>query len=327
MKKKILFIVLLILLFTMSSCKNESIGSDSSIVIYSSLEEYRNENMQKMLNERFPEKEIQILYLSTGNNAAKIKSEGESVEADIITGLNASFSEEVKNNFYSLDNFDYSAFENDIIPTHNKYVPFARESESIIINDALIKEKGLNYPTKYEDLLNPEYKGLISMPNPKTSSTGYAFLLNLANEWGEEKAFKYFDMLSENILQYTSSGSGPVNALVQGETVIGLGMTFQAVTEINNGAPLSIHYFKEGSPWTFGTCAIINGKENKDGVIEVFNYIVNEVSKEDKKLFAPEPIFKEQISEVENYPTVIPYANMNNDTVARKEELLNMWMH
>ena len=61
------------------------------------------------------------------------------------------------------------------------------------------------------------------------------FLKALVNSMGEEEAFAYFDKLSENILQFTSSGSGPVNSLVSGEAVIALGMTPQAVTQINEG--------------------------------------------------------------------------------------------
>lgn len=65
---------------------------------------------------------------------------------------------------------------------------------------------------------------------------------------GEDQAFSYFDKLIENILQYTSSGSEPVNALDQNEVAIGLGMTFQAVQEINKGANLEITFFNEGAP-------------------------------------------------------------------------------
>ena len=55
------------------------------------------------------------------------------------------------------------------------------------------------------------------MPNPRSSGTGYNFLKSLVNAWGEDEAFAYFDRLAENVYQFTSSGSGPVNALVQGE--------------------------------------------------------------------------------------------------------------
>ena len=82
------------------------------------------------------------------------------------------------------------------------------------------------------------------MPNPKSSGTGYMFLKNLVNTWGEEAAFAYFDELSKNILQFTSSGSGPINALVQEEVAIGLGMTAQAVTQINEGVNLKIVFFE-----------------------------------------------------------------------------------
>ena len=87
------------------------------------------------------------------------------------------------------------------------------------------------------------------MPNPKSSGTGYMFCKALVNEWGEDKALEYFDKLSENILSYTSSGSGPINALIMKEAAIGLGMTPQAVTKINEGqTELKIKYFEEGSP-------------------------------------------------------------------------------
>ena len=71
------------------------------------------------------------------------------------------------------------------------------------------------------------------------------FLRQLTNEWGEDEAFSYFEKLTENILQYTSSGSGPVNALVQGEAAIALGMTSQAVVEINNGVDLDILFYDD----------------------------------------------------------------------------------
>ena len=46
------------------------------------------------------------------------------------------------------------------------------------------------------------------------------FLKALVKPGGKEEALAYFDQLSENILQYTSSGSGPVNALVRGRASV-----------------------------------------------------------------------------------------------------------
>ena len=165
------------------------------------------------------------------------------------------------------------------------------------------------------------------MPNPKSSGTGYIFLKSLVNAWGEEKAFAYFERFSENVLQYTSSGSGPVNALVQGEVAIGLGMTAQAVTAINNGAQLDIALFQEGAPYNLYGFGIIKGKEHRPEVKEVFQFFHAVLIHDSNRLFYPEQIYKDTVYEIANYPSNIPYADMSNDTFEEKERLLSKWTH
>lgn len=163
------------------------------------------------------------------------------------------------------------------------------------------------------------------MPNPKSSGTGYMFLLSLVNAWGEDVAFDYFDLLSDNILQYTSSGSGPVNALVQGEVAVGLGMIAQAVTSINEGAPLDILFFTEGAPYSIYGFGIVEGKQNRACVREVFDFFYNTLVDEDKALYFPEQIYEDKTFEVTNYPTDIHYADMSGNTSERKQQLLSNW--
>ena len=167
----------------------------------------------------------------------------------------------------------------------------------------------------------------ISMPNPKSSGTGYMFLKSLVNAWGEEKAFAYFDALSKNILQFTSSGSGPVNALVQGEAAIGLAMTSQAVMENNNGAKLKIKFFKEGSPYSRYGAAMVAGKQDRQCVRDVFEFLDSTLIAEDKEKFFPEKIYKDVDFNVQGYPQDIQYADMSNDTKAEKERLLEKWVY
>jgi len=163
------------------------------------------------------------------------------------------------------------------------------------------------------------------MPSPKSSGTGYMFVKSLVNAWGEDQAFDYFDQLAENILQFTSSGSGPVNALVQGEAAIGLGMTSQAVTKINEGANLKILYFEEGSPFSLYGFAIPEGKQNRKAVIDVFNFFYTDLVYEDKELYFPEKIYKDVDFEVKNFPTGITYADMSGNTTEEKMRLLEDW--
>ena len=225
-----------------------------------------------------------------------------------------------------MTDFDYSPFLSDITPDSKKYTPELRNGGAVLINKSVLDKKKVSIPKTYADLLKPEYKNLIVMPNPKSSGTGYMFLRQLTNEWGEEKAFEYFEKLTDNILKYSSSGSGPVNALVQGEAAIGLGMTAQAVTEINKGVKLQIIYFKEGSPYSMYGNAIIKYKKNKDNIKDVFNYLSTVLCKDNNKLFFPEQVFKNFVPKIKNYPTNIPYGNMKNDTLEEKERLLKKWI-
>ncbi|MEG2053615.1 MAG: extracellular solute-binding protein [Oscillospiraceae bacterium] len=321
-------IIAIILTFAISmsfftGCKNK----DNTVIIYSSAEEFRNELILQSLKEQFPDFNIELQYYSTGTNAAKLKAEGKSTECDIVIGLETSYLNQNIDNLADVSYIDYSVYMDDCVPEIKKYVPWERGAGCIALRTDLLKEKKLPEPTCYEDLLKPEYKGLISMPNPKASGTGYAFVKSLVNAWGEKEAFDYFDKLAKNISQFTSSGSGPVNALVQGEATIGLGMTFQAVQEINNGVPLKIIFFEEGSPNTICGTAIIDGKQEKPAVKEVFEFLNSTVVYEDKKLM-PEKIFKDQDITTENYPQDIKYSDMTSeDAVAEREKLLANWSY
>ena len=300
-------------------------NSSNKVVIYSGAEEYRNEYFLKRIKEEFPDYDVTIVYMPTGNLAAKLAAEGTETDMDIFYDLDFSYAGLVEQYLADVSSYDQSIYVDDCKVENAHYLAATRNGGAIIVNPDVLKEKGIAEPTCYEDLLKPEYKNLISMPNPKSSGTGYMFVKSLVNAWGEEKAFEYFDGLAENILQFTESGSGPVNALVQGEVAVGLGMTAQAVTAINDGANLKILFFDEGSPYSLYGYAIPEGKQTRQAVVDVFNFFYTTLVKEDKELFYPEQVFVDQTNNIENYPTNINYADMQNNTTEEKTRLLDNW--
>ena len=302
-------------------------SDENSVVIYSSDEDYINEYFMGRLNEQFPDYNITIEYLSTGENAAKLKAEGSKTPCDIVWGLEVGYLDDLTDLLADISNYDTSNYVADMQIGNGKYMVAHRYSGCVVVNTELMKEKGLAVPQSYQDLLKPEYKNLIAMPNPKSSGTGYIYLKSLVNAWGEEKAFKYFDELSGNILQFTSSGSGPINALVQGEIAIAMGMTSQAVIEINAGQPFEIVLFEEGAPFTACGYGIIEGKQNSQAVKEVFDFFYSDLIHEEKALYLPEKIFEGQENTIENYPKDIHYSNMEGNTAAEKQRLLDMWVY
>ncbi len=322
-------LIALIMLAVVISTLLAGCSGKEEVIIYTSAEDYRIEYMQKRLDEVFPEYNIIIEYMPTGDHAAKLITEGTSTEADITYDLEYGYMEQLANAGVLADlkdMYDTSVFAEDAL-AGAYYFPEYKNGGAIIINPKILSDKGLSKPASYEDLLKPEYKNLISMPNPKSSGTGYMFLRTLVNSMGEDEAFAYFDSLTTNILQYTSSGSGPVNALIQGEAAIGLGMTGQAVTAINDGQNLEIVYFEEGSPYSMYGQGIIAGKESRESVKAVFDFLINTYAYENCEKFFPEQIFADRTFEIENYPKNIKYSDMSNNTLAEKERLLNKWKY
>ena len=324
MKKYIYLLLTVVFIFVLTGCSEKE---NPVVIIYTSAEENRIEAMQNDLNEMFPQYTIQIEYYSTGDLISMLREDGVNTDCDIIGEMEYGNLSTITEILADLSTYNTSVYTDDMIPDDPKYLPWYRNGGCIAINRMVLSDRNLPIPESYEDLLKPEYKGLISMPNPRSSGTGYMFLKSLVNAWGEQEAFDYFDKLSENILSFTSSGSGPVNALIQGEVAIGFAMTAQTVGEINNGYPLRIHFFDEGSPFSLYGIGMIKGKETRREVVEVFDYIVNRWTEMDKVLFCPERIYNDREFTLPNYPINIRYADMSNNTPVEKEHLLRNWIH
>ena len=308
-------------LFTVSASADDS----ASVVLWTTEEEHVVDYYINALREKFPSYNITIENVSSSTAAAKVMEEKENCSCDILWTHDYAYLEKCSDYLVELADFDYSVFLDDTVPASHKYTPEERYAGGIILNLDILESWNLPEPTCYQDLLDPQYQGLISMPNPASSGTGYMFLRQLVNQWGEDEAFDYFEKLSPNILQYTSSGMGPVNALIAGEAAIGLGFISQAVQEINAGRNLKIVYFEEGCPYAIYGNALLSKSADKPAAVEVVDYITKELVRDNNTLFYPEQILKDLTPVVENYPTDIKYGDMTNNTLEEKERLLAKW--
>ena len=325
MKRTVLLTLALVMVLSCLSFAGCS--KKETIIIYTSAESFRIDYMNERMKEQFPQYDIRIDYKSSGDQASLMTAAGKNVECHITHDLeygNAASLVSLGVFADLTDIIDFSGFVEDTVVS-NFYAPELRNGGAIILNMDVITEKGLDVPTCYEDLLDPQYKGLVSMPNPKTSGTGYMFLLALTNAWGEEKALQYFTALSENILAFESSGSGPVNKLITKEVAVGFGMISHAVQQINEGENLKILVFEEGAPYSLYGQAVIAGNETNPAVMEVFNFLANDLTAEMCERFYPEKLYKDKDFTIKNFPTDITYSDMSNNTPERKTQLLGKW--
>ena len=311
---------------SMTGCSSR--GADNQVIIYSSCEGNRNENLMTAIRRDLPDLDVRLKYMSTGNLAARLKMEGEQAEFDIALGVEAGYLRAAEDSLVTLfDHFDLSVFEDDLVIS-DKIMPMTRECGCFAHNNEVLTRAGVEPPTTLSDLLDARFSGLIAMPNPKASSTGYNFYYSMVNLLGEQGALDYFDELAKNVYQFTSSGGAPASALTRGEAGLGLSLVFELVNERNDGAPTDLDLFEEGVPWTMNGNAVVKGHEDRQAVWAVMDWLYTKGILLDKQTFVPDRVFKGQDTKIEGYPENITYANMEGlFDVDLKERLLDAWKY
>ena len=135
----------------------------------------------------------------------------------------------------------------------------------------------LEPPKDWDDLLKPEYKGLVSFANPNTAGTGKLIVNTMVQLKGEKAAMDYFAKLDKNICQYTKSGSGPSKLVPTGEIVIGIGFLHDVVYQIVNNGYTNIGMTSpaSGTSYEIGATAIFKGAKNLDNAKKFIEFALS----------------------------------------------------
>ncbi|GAB2477013.1 ABC transporter substrate-binding protein [Luteococcus sediminum] len=104
-------------------------------------------------------------------------------------------------------------------------------------NRRVLDQLGVPPPRRWEDLLDKRLAGAVSMPDPRTSGTGWTMLWTVRQHTGSDEAtMQWLDRLQPNVLQYTSSGVAPSGIVARGEAAVGVTFTQHCVRAQDRGA-------------------------------------------------------------------------------------------
>ena len=118
MKKIVAMMLCACMMLGLVGCGGGDTAASNRVVIYTSDDEESNAYFVKRLNEQFPNYDIVMQYLPTGNNAAKLKSEGTQTEADIVMELESGYLESLKDMLADLSAYDTSRYMPEIGRAH-----------------------------------------------------------------------------------------------------------------------------------------------------------------------------------------------------------------
>ncbi len=311
-------------------------GERDRVVIYTAAEDERIAYLQRELDLRFPDTEIVIQSLGTGQLLARLQAEGKNSDCDIFYDLEAVNAEIILNAqpdlFADLSGYDFSVYDASVTAyteRHHRYAVNGKTAGAFLVNVKILEEKGLPVPETYGDMLKPEYRELISMPSPLSSGTGYSYYNGMVTLLGEEEGLRYFEELNPNIMEYTTSGSAPARAAVRGDAAIAYGLLWQCVSCANENEGLAVVTPEQGLAFDLFTMGMIAGHETKGSVRDVFTYLFEELNKPQCALFNPDRIYADMPApEIPNYPEryeEIPMEGLFD--FGYKQDLLDLWMY
>ena len=133
-----------------------------------------------------------------------------------------------------------------------------------MVNTDELERLGLEAPADWQDLLKPEYKGLIWLSNYNTAGTAKLVINTMIQKYGHDEGIQYLVDLDKNIEVYTKSGSGPSKNVGTGECVIGIGFLHDGITQIvdNKYGNIALVIPSSGTSFEIGATAMFKGAKH-----------------------------------------------------------------
>ncbi|MGR5062053.1 putative 2-aminoethylphosphonate ABC transporter substrate-binding protein [Photobacterium sp. DNB22_13_2] len=276
-----------------------------------------------------PDIKINWVRDSTGIMTAKLLAEKSNPHADVVWGLAGSsmalLKEEGVLQPYTPEGLDQIR-TNLVDPQKNK-AWFGNDAffNAVCFNEIVAEQQGLAKPESWEDLLKPEYKGHIAMPNPASSGTGYMQVSAWIQSMGDDAAWQYMEKLDNNIAHYTHSGSKPCVQAGMGEVAIGISMAIRGATLKTQGAPIDIIMPKGGVGWEAEAVGLVNTES--DAAKQLIDWSISEEANKLYNEFYPVVGHKSINAQVSNYPDVEnAMVDMDFGKMAvSREDVLKAW--
>ena len=288
MKKLLAVLLAALMLLACCSAFAEEIDADliaaakeeGELVVYGSCEEDYLAAAAQHFEELYGIK-TQYQRLSTGEVPAKIEEENGNPSADVwFGGTNNPYDDLAAKGF--LDNSYVPAnaahLTKDIYKNPDGYwYGIYTGILGFMVNKDELDRMGLEAPQTWDDLLKPEYKGLIWLSNYNTAGTAKLVVNTILQMKGHDEGIKYLVALDKNIQVYTKSGSGPSKNVGTGECVIGIGFLHDGVTQIVDNGYENIQLIipQDGTTCEIGPVAIFKGAKHPNAAKLFMEYALS----------------------------------------------------
>jgi thiamine transport system substrate-binding protein len=206
---------------------------------------------------------------------------------------------------------------------------------------AYFAEKGISPPQSLDDLLKPEYKSLLVVENPASSSPGLAFLLTTIGYYGEQDYLNYWQGLVTNDVKVVNDWETAYYTEFSGASGQGL----RPIVVSYNSSPAFEMIYAENPPEVPRTAALVSdytcfrqiefvgilkGTGNRDLAEKWIDFMLSTQFQEDMPLqmfvFPVNPSAKLDVTFVKFLEVPTKTAQVSPEAIsANREKWINAW--
>ena len=218
---------------------------------------------------------VEFLSMSSGEVISRTKAEGKPM-ADLWFGGGVDAFIQAKNDGL-LEQYAPKGVENikeGYKDKDNYWISKGITVVGFLVNNTVLKEKGIDIPKRWEDLVDEKYKNQIIMSNPAISGTNYGAVKGMLDTKGSEEGWNYWEKFNKNVEFYSKRGKDPQEKTVSGEFGVGIipvDKSAFVAAEKNN---LTVVYPEDGVPWIPEGVAIFKNSQATDIAKAFEDYIL-----------------------------------------------------
>ncbi|MDB5487337.1 MAG: Ferric iron transporter, iron-binding protein [Reyranella sp.] len=285
--------------------------------VYSTLEVENITDFKKAFEAENPDIEILWNRDSTGVITAKILAEQGQQRVDAIWGLAVTSMLQLDKRGllepYAPKNLAAikPAFRDPANPP--AWVGMEAWVAAVCFNTIEAQKLSLPKPQSWFDLLDPRFKGKLTMPHPASSGTGYFHVSAWIQMFGEAKAWEFMDKLHDNIAVYEHSGTRPCRHAASGEFPLGISYELAAASARQKGAPIEGLMMKEGGGWDMDAAAILRGTKKPDAARRLMDFAASRRANELYASFVSQVAMAGVTGNIPDYPAGVAASMIKND--------------
>ena len=296
MKKGIVVLVIIIVVVAVILYFVLKPPAVKEVVVYTSLENEEIVEYLALAKKELPDLKINAIRLSTGELGARMLAERDNPQADCIWGWAVTnMAEFIPKGML----VPYKPTEWDKIPANFKdpngyWSAMDLYAAAFVVNTKVLADKDLPMPKGWGDLLNPVYKGMLIMPNPASSGTGFlqvaSILILMDPDYKnkpieQNKGWDFLKELNTNMGQYIKSGSKPAKLTAAGEYAVGCSFAFVYSSLKKQGAPVALVMPEEGAGYELEANALLKGAKHEAAAKKFLDWAISKSAMEEYAKF------------------------------------------